>query len=821
MSAVDTQLLLTRCAFWTWTSFSTVARWLSWQLAVGSWHSMLRLRPSELTLTPEEVDDAFRRLAQRHAARASAPVASRAAYRNGRPIIRRGPQRSLRDAITILENTSLLIPPPQHAVMDSVDQDEYDDELPAPPGSPRVQHTQATLAHPIPSPGLRSVQLPFRNPSDHAYALQQATRDQIEQASTQSIVESPQRTLSATNSSPLRDSDSSFRPNTPTDIHAELRGGAGGDRPGKDCACVVSEHAALTPSPLCREHTLKFSSYAGRSPDPVKAPITPASDQPIRHLQGYFKSPNQEPRGISYHFAELIQYPNSEPRPRTSRQQIATRSLSSDNTPTFSSHLSRPGATASSDEGVFGTLAGSSNRMQVAGPSMAFRPRQSSSEISGASAAYSYYGSLPSGSRHSSSGQSAIEVAHHRVRSLGYSRDSLLSPPITSSKSQSPNSSQVGHMPPNPSEQRQSLQSTLQPSPSSQQHDLLGGFPDATEAAAKDLRSPLDDYSEQYQRLNRAQPEQEILPYHMRASRSHPLNNATSSRSTSGGGTNRKQDAARLTVPLEQGVRGYPRPPPPPVPSPLLPSPTQPARANQRSSGQLSLSSPATNNCSRGQVQTQRAAYELLQNASRAMQTISLRAPRAVSTASSMSPPSLPRDTSNRDRFNGSHPSTIQPLPFGQEADLMASSPPSSNPSLQRPLRLPGPSAPSFGSTAPPRDGPPGPRRTHRQVSTTTAPSLHLQLARHSPPTSLALDHGSGVTSRRPRSPPLRIPSLARTHRRVPAHQQDQENSAEVEISAMQREEAAFHARYGDVEQQDTMNDTPPRMGRAERGIFE
>jgi len=37
----------------------------------------------------------------------------------------------------------------------------------------------------------------------------------------------------------------------------------------------------------------------------------------------------------------------------------------------------------------------------------------------------------------------------------------------------------------------------------------------------------------------------------------------------------------------------------------------------------------------------------------------------------------------------------------------------------------------------------------------------------------------------------------------------------------MQREEAAVNARYGDIGQQDTMDETPPRMGRVERSMFE
>lgn len=78
---------------------------------------MLRLRPSELTLTPDDVDETFRRIATRR--QPSLPL--RPLRQPGRPIIRRGPQRATRDAVTALDKTPLLLP--QQALVASVDKD--------------------------------------------------------------------------------------------------------------------------------------------------------------------------------------------------------------------------------------------------------------------------------------------------------------------------------------------------------------------------------------------------------------------------------------------------------------------------------------------------------------------------------------------------------------------------------------------------------------------------------------------------------------------------------------------------------------------------
>lgn len=90
-------------------------------------------------------------------------------------------------------------------------------------------------------------------------------------------------------------------------------------------------------------------------------------------------------------------------------------------------------------------------------------------------------------------------------------------------------------------------------------------------------------------------------------------------------------------------------------------------------------------------------------------------------------------------------------------------------------------------------------------------------LSRGPPSTSTTLDIASGTTSWRP-------PSMPAAVRRMPAQQQDQENSGEAqrEIEAMREELAAVRVRYGeDNGRSDRMDETPPRIGRIERRMAE
>ncbi|KAH9864116.1 hypothetical protein J1614_010049 [Plenodomus biglobosus] len=832
---------------------------------------MLRLRPSELTLTPEDVEDTFRRLAQRQAARASAMAASRGSGRHERPVIRRGPQRSLRDAITAPGDISLYQHQPQYATITVADRGFHNADQPVLDAIRRdslttdhthVQTLQAEYS--ASSSGPHCMLLPFRPGLGYPQSIRHETSDQSEASLFPAIPESSRHTaFTATesdNTHLVQQSGPSFRPVTPTDDHADLRGGAGDESPSKSRARMHVRAAGQTPSPLCQAHRLESPLLSERSPDPVKATVTPTKDQPIRHLEGYFKSPLVEPYGLSYHFRERISSPQSEPRPRRGREIVPIRSLSSGSAPPFTPHAPRSDGISSSDETMSGLMrvirltdqsetaqrcpayrstshGGPSSNSPPAGTMAKSRniQRQSSSEASAASAAFSYYGSLPSGSRHSSSGMSGTEqlspsqydgaitsretgsAVHHRVRSLGVASNSFLSSSNAGGRRLSPDP-RAGYspLPSSPYTRTQGERVTSQTLPVERHTASSDDYPDATEAAARNLRSPLDDYSEQYQRLVGDQYDRGNMPEY--PPQIQPTEyDPNRSRRGSGGDALRTPYA---TLPTRDHQAR-------PQPSAQIPRQHdrshQAARANQRSSENNPVTSPSINSRSApSQVQTQRAAYELLQNASRAMQT----------TGSGVPSPTSPHHVSNRERVQGARQMASRPATHRQEGIFMSSSPPpllgyqhQSRASAQGTifggtLGMPPPS--SYRLPPQYREGLQRTQtRIQRQVSITAVPSLHLHPSRDSPLTSLALDHGSGVTSRRSRSPLVRATTTARTHRRVPAHQRDQENSAEAEIDAMRREQAAVNARYGENGQQETMDETPPRIGRFERAMFE
>ncbi|KAF3006550.1 hypothetical protein E8E13_006062 [Curvularia kusanoi] len=84
---------------------------------------MLRLKPSELTLTPEDVDEALYRMARRQQSRASAATAQRRVRYGGRPPSPRlmpGAQRFVGNDITSNGNVSIPRPLSQQAITEHV-----------------------------------------------------------------------------------------------------------------------------------------------------------------------------------------------------------------------------------------------------------------------------------------------------------------------------------------------------------------------------------------------------------------------------------------------------------------------------------------------------------------------------------------------------------------------------------------------------------------------------------------------------------------------------------------------------------------------------
>lgn len=302
---------------------------------------MLRLRPSEIVLTPEDVEETLRRMAQREAIKSSAGESSQPGTQSGPPVLRRGPQRAVRDAITNLGDIPILRPQPQQAVHSAVDEDIDDSPEIHPEGS-REQTDRATeIVVPVPdgqtnplapsaSSALRILQLPFRLGRGHRRSSSRPTveehqvqggsgrRSHPSQVSTDNPSEaaSPGR---AGADAPHYDSPASGS------SAAGLRGGGG---TAKRRAPPTSPHPRSSSSPPL-QGTERSPRQRRRSSSRQRRYESSGSDEPAPILlRGYFTKGRQG-EGPGYWFDEYIRAPQTEPRRhRNRRQSIPTRSHS-------------------------------------------------------------------------------------------------------------------------------------------------------------------------------------------------------------------------------------------------------------------------------------------------------------------------------------------------------------------------------------------------------------------------------------------------------------------------------------------------------------
>lgn len=406
---------------------------------------MLRLKPSELMLTPDDVDETFRRMARRQQSRHPAAQAHRRTRPSGRPSPPRfmpGAQRSVRDAITHLGNIPTL--QPQQAIIAHVDDesDEYDEthddpvqhmESSTDSTTPPIYHVQpasasSTAAAPL---ARHSARLPFRlsrthrrQDLDHGQALlsKEHTDD-----SEGTLVEPPEPPMETTDvagpATPSRSRQnrnstaaaSSTRQGSPPASAASLRGGS--SRPQRHHVLSVGREAHHAPSPLCQT----------QMPSPAYSPEgeSATSDErpPRMHLEGYFVN-QQDPvhrrvdsgdfteatetgDATTYTFREAVPgAPHTEPFRRTSQPRFHARSQSNNDAPPSRLFVSTPDSPYISHGGedVFWTASISTPERPM-NDRMSGRDRQRSSETSNTSLAYSYY-ELPD-KRHSSGEQSA------------------------------------------------------------------------------------------------------------------------------------------------------------------------------------------------------------------------------------------------------------------------------------------------------------------------------------------------------------------------------------------------------------------------------
>lgn len=366
---------------------------------------MLRLKPSELTLAPEDVDETWYRMPQRQYARSSAATSERRARYSGHPPVPRlmpGAQRSVSDTITDLDNPALRVQPQQavlaHVDDDSENSDELLHELPNHVGSSpdrsaladRPTQPANTSPTTVVGPAGHSTRLTLR--LEHPRRRSEA--DQETATSVPGQIGSPERSPqirpvgpahTAIPATPRRsrpiddsfgDSSSTLLESIPSEAPANLRGGA-------EC------HRASIRS-LGREvRPIASSSYQTRMYIPSRQPnIGPDSsnrEPNVRYLRGYFDDGTDD-----YTFEEVVPVaPSTEPAQRGDQRQTRQRSYSSCDAPPPRLFASDATAQQLCHSGDFWTAVAPASDQPAT--TVGARPRQSSSEVSNASLAYSVY----------------------------------------------------------------------------------------------------------------------------------------------------------------------------------------------------------------------------------------------------------------------------------------------------------------------------------------------------------------------------------------------------------------------------------------------
>ncbi|USP81363.1 uncharacterized protein yc1106_08637 [Curvularia clavata] len=836
---------------------------------------MLRLHPSELTLTPDDIDETFGRIALRQTSRAqqhwTMPPAGqpRQSGKPNRPILRRGPQRLIRYAMTI---NNIPIRQPQQAVITSVDEDNNEPhrEAAQPPardnGHPVLLHSShqrndatAGLSTALPS---RSMQLPFRlRPPVQMLDAHTVSNDQAQGSTSLTPQNHPPRFTrpastryvengneqraqlpsvgSSANTPEMRGGGlASFaRPRnlthdtiyTPSPLNhiRRLSSQSRGSLAGLACASDIVQDTIHEPSPLDQTQRLTSSTQQLSPGDPTQPHSSPRNDYSMPNLK---KCPAETPHSTGYpHRTHSKCLPSSEPRRGSGRHQPTIRSCSSGDGASFSAM----GLSTS-------ILEDPSNDLQmpsaiVETPSRQGRGSSNPHSEDGDASSARHFSDTPEGSRQCEqtslrrrergSGATNASAAYSWYGSLG--SDTQFPGSENSQNDEScpqldGTSASVHRLSPLPSLPYTRMQNdyTSSPPPSTRSRQLSRDHVAATIAARHDLQSPLDAHVKQPQQRLQQTPHTLLnFPTHASPTMSYvgglPINRP-----------NRDQD-------MPSGHPVHLGPGPDDGASHQQSSPEHRAyslrnisrtveypRLEQRSSKNdpVSVSIHQSDAARHGRVQMQREVYERLQNAASPMQAGAARGIDMISSHDSAPRTHRSHDESNRarnhmahdgERFNsGSSMGMHQPrqLSRGQTQDAVHAGP--SRPLASQFSRQL--SAESTRHRTPRVDegGLDGPRARPR----------------HDGPLSTlaAFESGSDTWRRYWQSPPVRGAPTATTrrHRRVRDEQVDQENAGEEEL--MRREEASVIARYGEEQQQrTTMNETPPRIGRVERRMME
>jgi hypothetical protein len=393
-------------------------------------------------------------------------------------------------------------------------------------------------------------------------------------------------------------------------------------------------------------------------------------------------------------------------------------------------------------------------------------------------------------------------------------------------------------------------QSTHATSQSFSGHHLPSAVPlhlmDAATAAVHNLASPLEPFADHYRSLNAHAAEwhptptqlSDIYPTNSFGGAGTPAtaqNNVTNhqnmSRSQLGrpNSNRQQQNSAAFQYPPVAPFQYLPTGTfivPPRLPSQPTGRDVQATRANQRSRENAPVISPAHSSGPSGdsQVQIHRAAFERLHN----VNVTPTGGPQQGASRHLLPQPVAPRITSGGLQTQPSlrrvpgysgHPESRRRTPQTSSSPAGARQQPrSSQGGTTSPASMPQTSA-----GAPHRPPPSNePNMRGGGVRRRVAPAA-LSYSLLQPPRNYSSGFtASGRTSIRTslRSPILRATTSARPLRRMPPQQRDQENSGAGEEQLMRQEEAAINARYRQDVDRDTMDETPPRVGRFERRIF-
>jgi hypothetical protein len=315
---------------------------------------MLRLRPSEITLTSADVEETRRRMARKHAALSTAPRSTRAPRPRTRPTpgprVRRGPEHSRDDAITRLGDIPVLRP--HQVVHTSADSDlgdeqavshNYQSESSINNGPAEQTATAPSNNATEPSTAYR-MQLPFRPAPAHLNSREKTEED---------VSTSPPNRDTPGYSGFGRQRTNTSEETTEEPVHARLPISTDGLAEAPSISLVsrrgrtrsVRQSSSHAPSPLHQTHPVSSPSQQDMSRDSHSRNDTPMRASSTMDLQGYFASPED------YTFREYPVMSRTEPRPRFDRPVHMIRTISSNSDPSLSTlahgaDQSRPSSTA-------------------------------------------------------------------------------------------------------------------------------------------------------------------------------------------------------------------------------------------------------------------------------------------------------------------------------------------------------------------------------------------------------------------------------------------------------------------------------------------